>query len=279
MTSLAQTGLRAGCSRRWPRAKLGGVDSQRQRECLDAEFHRFRAVAGAADLDAPVPSCPDWKLVDLVRHVGEVYLYKVEQMRLGRHADEWPPEGMNEEPALELLDRAFSALAAEFDARRPRDRVFTWYEPDQTVGFWIRDMANETVLHRVDAELAAGRPVTAIPDDLANDGIDELLVAFVQYDVMLAPDKVAGLLAAVSESTVRVVTPQRSWLVRMAAGSMRVDEPGVTSATASIEGSAPDVLLWLWNRDDQNIMTDGNDAAVALLRNVVDTVLGARVAS
>jgi uncharacterized protein (TIGR03083 family) len=235
-------------------------------------------VAGAADLDALVPSCPDWRLTDLVRHVGEVYLYKVEQMRLGGHADEWPPEGMNEVPALELLDRAFRALTAEFDARRPQDHVFTWYKPDQTVGFWIRDMANETVLHRVDAELAAGEPITAIPDDLANDGIDELLVAFVQYDIMVAPDKIAGLLAVAEETTVNLVTRQRAWLIRMAQGILRVGEPGVTSATALIEGSAPDVLLWLWNRGDQNLRISGEQTAVTLLRKVVDAVLGARVA-
>jgi hypothetical protein len=40
-------------------------------------------------------------------------------------------------------------------------------------------MAQETVIHRVDAELAAGAPVAVIPGDLAADGIDELLAAFV----------------------------------------------------------------------------------------------------
>jgi uncharacterized protein (TIGR03083 family) len=253
------------------------MDSKRTRECLDADFRRLRAVAGAADLDAPVPSCPGWKLTDLVRHVGEVYLYKVEQMRLGHHADEWPPEGMNEEPPFELLDRAYVALTAEFDARGPQDPVFTWYPPDQTVGFWIRDMANETVLHRVDAELAAGEPIAAIPDDLANDGIDELLVAFVQYDVMVAPDKVAGFLTPAGESTVSVATPHRSWLVRMAAGTLRVDAPGVTSPSALVEASAPDVLLWLWNRDGRQVSASGDRAAITLLRTVVDAVLGNRV--
>src|SRR5258708_3724435 len=72
---------------------------------------------------------------------------------------------MNDEPPLELLDRAYAALSAEFAARRPEDHTFTWYDPDQTVGFWIRDMAQETVIHRVDAELAAGRPIAAIPGD------------------------------------------------------------------------------------------------------------------
>jgi hypothetical protein len=52
--------------------------------------------------------------------------------------------------------------------------------PDQTVGFWIRRMAQETVVHRVDAELAAEVAPGAIPDDIALDGIDEFLIAFIE---------------------------------------------------------------------------------------------------
>ncbi len=85
------------------------------------------------------------------------------------------------EPPLELLDRSYAALTEQFAARRPEEHAFTWYGPDQSVGFWIRRMAQETVIHRVDAELAAGSQIAAIPADLAADGIDELLVIFVQY--------------------------------------------------------------------------------------------------
>ena len=42
-------------------------------------------------------------------------------------------------------------------------------------------MAQETVIHRVDAELAAGEPIAPIPDDLAVDGIDEVLERFLAY--------------------------------------------------------------------------------------------------
>jgi uncharacterized protein (TIGR03083 family) len=252
------------------------MDSQRLGDSLESDFRRLRQVAGAAALDAPVPSCPGWTLSDLVRHVGEVYLYKVEMMRIGGHADAWPPDAMNDEPPLDLLDRAYAALSAEFAARRPEDHTFTWYDPDQTVGFWIRDMAHETVIHRVDAELAAGRPIAAIPDDLAADGIDELLVAFVQYDIALLPAKFASLLASAGDRTVGVVTAHGSWLVRLADGSLQVDAPVVGSPDATVRGPAPDVLLWLWNRSSENVTTAGDDEAIALLRKVVAAVLGNR---
>src|SRR4051794_9259753 len=43
---------------------------------LRAEGAAFRAAVGQPGaLAAPVPSCPDWTVDDLVRHLGGVYLY------------------------------------------------------------------------------------------------------------------------------------------------------------------------------------------------------------
>ena len=67
------------------------MESKRLLECLDADFHRLREVVAGADLTAMVPSCPEWTVTDLARHVGAVYLHKVETMRLGTHPAEWPP--------------------------------------------------------------------------------------------------------------------------------------------------------------------------------------------
>ncbi len=61
------------------------MEYKRLLECLDADATRLREVAATADLTATVPSCPDWTMADLLRHVGAVYLHKVECMRLGAH--------------------------------------------------------------------------------------------------------------------------------------------------------------------------------------------------
>jgi len=137
-------------------------------------------------------------------------------------------------------------------------------------------MAQETVIHRVDAELAAAEPLAAIPGDLAADGTDELLVAFVQYDIALLPDKFADLLASADDRTIGVETPQRSWLVGLTAGGVHVDGPGGGSPAATVRGLAPEVLLWLWNRGGENVTTIGDDDTIALLRKVVAAVLGNR---
>lgn len=208
-------------------------------------------------------------MTDLLRHVGAVYLDKVECMRLGRDPGSWPPPGVDEEPPLELLDRSYAALTGEFAARRPQDRSFTWYEPDQSVAFWIRRMAQETVIHRVDAELAASVPVAGIPGDLAADGIDELLVAFVEYGTTNWPEEFAEMLKPAGDRLVSVVTPQRSWVLRLTSADVRVDETAAGNPAAAVEGPAADVLLWLWGRGGEATATTGDEDAIALLRKVL----------
>jgi uncharacterized protein (TIGR03083 family) len=245
------------------------MESQRLRDCLEADFQRLRDVAAGADPGAEVPTCPGWTMTDLLRHVGAVYLHKVECMRLGRDPGSWPPAGLDKEPPLELLDRSYAALTAEFAARRPEDRSFTWYEPDQSVAFWIRRMAQETVIHRVDGELAAGSPVARIPDDLAADGIDELLVAFVQYGTTNWPEEFAGMLKPAGDRVVSVVTPQQSWLLRLTSRDVRVDESAAGRPAAMVQGPAADVLLWVWGRGGEAAATTGDEETVALLRKVL----------
>jgi uncharacterized protein (TIGR03083 family) len=248
------------------------MESTRLRDCLEADFRRLREVAVSSDLRAPVPSCPGWTMTDLLHHLGEVYLDKVECMRHGRSPEPWPPPELRTEPPLQLLDRAYAALTAEFSARRPEDHAFTWYPPDQSVGFWIRRMAQETVIHRVDAELASGDQVAEIPDDLAADGIDELLIAFVQYATATWPEDFPELAALAGGRTAAVTTPARTWLLRLASTGVRAG-PGSTGSTASpeatIAGPAPEVLLWLWNRGGQGATATGDGEMITLLRKVL----------
>ena len=248
------------------------MESKRLLECLDADFHRLREVVAGADLTSVVPSCPDWTVADLARHVGAVYLHKVECMRLGTHPAEWPPPGLNSEDPVALLDRAYPALAAEFAARAPESHSFTWYEPDQTVGFWIRRMAQETVIHRVDGELGAGVQAAPIPSDLAHDGIDEFLIAFVAYGAAAYPEEYAPLLADSDGRAVRLSTPDTAWLVRPTVAGIEVALGDADTAAATVHGDPADLLLWVWNRaGDDRVTITGDPGVVAYLRQVFAT--------
>ncbi len=237
-------------------------------ECLAADKQRLVEVARG--LDQQVPSCPDWTVRDLVHHVANVYLHKVACMRLGHAPADWAPE--QTEPALERLERAYDELAAEFATRKPTDPAFTWYPPDQSVGFWIRRMAQETTVHRVDAEQAAGA-LTPVPDDLAGDGIDEVLRIFLGWGTANFTDlpDVAALLAESDGRAVAVRSGDRAFLIRPASGGVQVDaDADTTSAAATISGAPSDLLLWLWNRTGSDaVRLDGDSGLIGYFRRLM----------
>ncbi|MDH2429960.1 maleylpyruvate isomerase N-terminal domain-containing protein [Sphaerisporangium sp. TRM90804] len=231
------------------------------------DFALLRAAVAGADPSARVPSCPAWSVGELARHVAEVYLHKAECIRLKAFPEEWPPGVLDPDP-LTSLDRTHAVLAGQFSAHSPGDPAATWHEPDQTVGFWIRRMAQETVIHRVDAELAAGLPVSPIPDDLALDGVDEVLKLFVGYGSTVWPDEFGTLLDAPDERPLSVSASHHAWTLR--AVPRAGDRPGHVSTTdaatgfdgdALVSGDPAPLLLWLWNRaDDASVRLSGDEA-------------------
>jgi uncharacterized protein (TIGR03083 family) len=244
-------------------------------DCHAADFARLRAVLPAS-LTAAVPTCPGWTAADLARHVGEVYLHKTMAIREGVEPAQWPPEVRADEAPLALLDRAYAGLRAEFAARRPEDPAGSWYTPDQTVGFWIRRMAQETVIHRIDAELAAGQPAGPVPADLAVDGIDELLKVFLAYSVAEWGGYFTGILAGSPGWTYTVRTDGAAWSVQTGPGLCTVaDGAGRGPADVTVSGPPAAVLCWVWNREAPGqpsaVTVEGAPAAVEELRRCIVT--------
>ncbi|MFH8974777.1 maleylpyruvate isomerase family mycothiol-dependent enzyme [Streptomyces sp. NPDC017890] len=243
-------------------------------DCLAADYDRLRAVV-ETDADAPVPTCPGWTVGDLTRHVGEVYLHKTVAIREGVEREPWPPKEFAEEEPTALLDRGYTALRAEFASRAPEDPAAAWYGPDQSVGFWIRRMAQETVVHRIDAELATGRPVAPVPADLAVDGIDELLKVFVAYSVAEWGDYFTGVLAGSPGRTFLVRAGDAAWRVRTGPGELTVtDGAGDGTADVTFSGTPEAVLRRLWNREgtaggDRVTVEGAPEAAEELRRCIV----------
>jgi uncharacterized protein (TIGR03083 family) len=232
------------------------MDFERYLACIDVETGRMAAAAEASDLAAPIPPCPGWTVADALRHTGSVYWHKVMCMRLQRHPDEgdWPT---GPEPGGALVGwfrDAHQALRAELTSRDPSSYSPTWWPPDQSVGFWHRRMAQEVAVHRADVESASG-PITRIDDDLATDGIDEVLFRFLR-----GPEPVDG-----GGPTVDVSAGGRTWRVRLVPDGTDVidvsgDQRGAADATAT--GDPSEVYLWLWGRRPPEAVTLGGDPAV-----------------
>ena len=145
----------------------------------------------------------------------------------------------------------------------PGSPALTWYEPDQTVAFWIRRMAQETVVHRIDAELA--RPSLAGDDgvfraDLAVER-DRTRCSSGCWPSARWPGRrnsprwrASAWRPRPAEETDRLVVAagRSAWTVRPSPSQVVVEDgaaerPG-DHPRVLVEG-APDLLLrWLWGR-------------------------------
>lgn len=248
-------------------------------DCLAADYGLLRETASSAALDRPVPSCPGWTAADLVTHVGHTYLHKAVVMREGKWPDPFPPDDLPTDP-LAVLDLGYREVTGEFAARPVDETSLTWYGPDQSVGFWIRRMAQETVVHRMDAELAAGVPVAPVPDDLAIDGVDEALKRMLAYGSEQWPEEYAtiqgGHLAGDDGTDAIVVTAgPASWTVRPTPHSVTVADGGDEAARAVVSAEPGAMLGWLWGRaGDDVIAVRGDQAWAAYLRRLLAAVTG-----
>jgi len=234
-------------------------------ELIDADATRLLAVAG--DLDAPVPSCSGWTVRQLVEHLAQVYQHKIACTRLNKQPENWPPPIPAGDPREWLAASRAELLELLLD-RGPEAPSATWWPEDQTVGFWYRRMAQETAVHRVDAELAAG-DITPVATDLAVDGIDEVLMIMLEGDWsdMSADDWGAVSPEAGAGKTVAVLGGDAVWRVELRADGVGV-EIGAGPADATVGGDASEVLLWLWGRRPiEAVQVSGDHDAVAALRD------------
>ena len=259
------------------------MEASRYLQCLAADYGDLRDAVASVEITATVPSCPGWTVADLVVHVAQVYLHKAAIMRTGEEPQPWPPPGLAQfarsgAPALPLLGRAYGELRAQFRAHEPGEEVPTWFGPDQTVGFWIRRMAQETVIHRIDAELAARLPVTGVPADLAADGADEVLKRMLAYSMREWPEDFAEmegehLAGGDGQDAIVLAVGQQAWTVRPSPRQIVVEDGGHDDPRVLIDGPPGAMLRWLWGRaGDDAVRLAGDPAWADYLRRLLAVV-------
>ncbi|HWA65625.1 MAG TPA: maleylpyruvate isomerase family mycothiol-dependent enzyme [Mycobacteriales bacterium] len=220
-------------------------------ERLAAEAERLGDAAARCGLDDPVPGCPDWRVRDLVGHVGTVHRWAEHIVANGLdHPDAAAPQPPHDGELLGWYADGHRALVSTLAAAPADLSCFAFLPAPSPLEFWARRQLHETTIHRADAEAAAAIPVT-IDDATSLDGIEEMLFGFakrrrefVPGTVRLAPDGSAG------------------WLITLGPdGASAVEAAAPAVADATVSGRADQVYLWLWNRPAEVSVTGDHGVA------------------
>src|SRR3954454_19889569 len=222
------------------------------RRAVAAETVRFVAAVKDADLATAVPSCPGWTLADLVKHTGSVQRWfsvllraRIQEPPRTRDVDLRLPDQENE--YADWLAESVTVAEEAFAVTDPNLPMWAW-GADQHARFWARRMLFETLLHRVDAELALG-PRATIDSATAVDGNEEFLVTLPPA-TFFAP-KVAYLRGPDKTIRFRVTDEDADWLVRLRPDGFGLDtaaHPTTDTADATVRGTAADLLLLVYGR-------------------------------
>lgn len=251
---------------------------------IRSESSRFRDVLAGCDPAARVPSAPEWTAADLLGHLGAVQHWWCHCI-VNRPA---APDGYDEPQ----LPTAYADLLAFYDewhvklvdalaAADPAEPAWSWSQnpADHTVAFTYRRQAHEALIHRLDAELAAGA-VTPLDPELAFDGVEEVLS--VMYGGMPpwgSFDPLPHYVEFRATDLGRSVWTQLGVFSGTSPGGEEyagekdihvVAEPAVP-ADAVVSGTAADLDAWLWHRrDDAAVTVTGDRGVYGHVRELLD---------
>jgi uncharacterized protein (TIGR03083 family) len=214
-------------------------------DLLDIEIENFAHILDAAPLESRVPSCPDWSVKDLAQHLGVIHRWAEHLVRSGATAYE-SSDSMNLDQGPvgpDWIRDGGARLVTTLRASDPDHAMWAW-GLDQHARFWSRRQLHETLIHRMDLELAMGlSPETETR--IAIDAIDEFLVNLKSAEGF--SPKVRGLRGTGEVLHVGITNADADWSIKFWPDGFHLSHDTETP-TASLRGPATDVLLLLYRR-------------------------------
>jgi uncharacterized protein (TIGR03083 family) len=223
---------------------------------LRADAAAFVAAVVGADLDATVPSCPEWKLRDLAGHLGTHYRWVRGNVGRSQEDGPQPRDALDGPPGDDALaawvGEGAAALAATLEQTDPDAPCWTFFGPSRA-GFWQRRTAHESGMHRWDAQNTVGDADPIGP--LAVDGIDEWLglLGVIRGDALARSEPVTVHL--------HCTDAPGEWLLALGADGMTVT-PEHAKGDAAVRATASDLLLLLLGRRSATDVEVFGDTAV-----------------
>jgi uncharacterized protein (TIGR03083 family) len=143
------------------------------------ENRAFAELFGDVDESTPVPTCPEWNLKQLFRHVGrgDRWAAQIVHDRREDYLDPRTVEGGKPPPdpadAISWLHGGAQRLLDAVEQTGVQTPVWTFLGP-RPANWWIRRRLHEVAVHRADAAIAVGGEFT-LEAAVAADGITEWL--------------------------------------------------------------------------------------------------------
>ncbi len=222
------------------------MDANRLLDSVELFGNRMFTVAEGKGSE-PIVQCPGWSVDDSMAHVGRVYgavtsVIESESLEKPRAPFPTPPENNHREWAM----GKFSILLEVLSNSDPMTPVWTWGK-DQDVGFFIRRMTHETLLHMRDVEFVIDEFIE-VNGEVACDGIDEYIDGALQHSMnpnkeFFYPDGSIHLHRTDGEG---------EWLIKPLGNEIVITREHAKGDVA-VRGNAIALLLYLWGRDPQDL--------------------------
>jgi uncharacterized protein (TIGR03083 family) len=212
---------------------------------LALEVGRFADVMASSPIDRAISTCPGWNVRDLAEHLGVIHRWAEELVRL-RSPKRIPREVTDEVRASvspQWIEDGGRRLVATLLAANPDDEMWAW-GADQHVRFWSRRQLHETLVHRMDLELAADIAPEA-DLEIVEDAIDEFLMNF-QAIVKRAPP-LSEPRGDGERLGFRVRDSARIWTINFSSGRFSLSHDDA-SLTTELTASSIDLMLIILGR-------------------------------
>jgi uncharacterized protein (TIGR03083 family) len=227
-----------------------------ERHCAEI-IHQAKLLVSTldgADLGVQVPSCPDWTVNQLLRHVGFAFRWADEMIR-----ERWPEVDFSRSMSLDVaayagetaaelgpwIEEGATSLASALQAVDPDEMIATLAgHPGPRL--WSRRMAQETVIHRWDVVNALGVPFEIDPA-VAADNLTEWTLFALPLGFVRRPAETAALMGP--GQTVHLhATDFDCELVIDLTGPRPLAREGHEKAAVAVRGPVAELMLAVYRR-------------------------------
>ncbi|MFD1149404.1 maleylpyruvate isomerase N-terminal domain-containing protein [Saccharothrix hoggarensis] len=223
----------------------GLVAYDRLIDVVEQEAERLAASAEGQRPERQVPACPGLNLGETARHVGSTYRMVTTWLREGSQPLVWQQDPVKGQTLPEYVRSGVRPLVRALRPHGPDDPCETWWPAERNHNFWARRLAHESTVHRMDVQSAAGLPVDPVDDDVAEDGVDEVLSLWLGHRLDLLGVR------GTREGSVAIRTGTRLWVAKAGPEPARAwlaTEEEARAADGEVTGPPMQVYRWLWGR-------------------------------